>query len=312
MEITTKKILDFLKSKGIRYILHGDPQEHYTVASIFEPIPNGFYYFVGDRIPDTIEDSLILTDKLPESSSNVILVVKDDPQRVFYQLMESLYAEKPNGRISPTAVIHPEAEIGGNVQIDDYCVIGRARIGDNVIIKSHTVIEDNTEIGEGTVIENHSHIGARGMAWIWDKERTGRIILPQLGGVKIGKHCILGSHTVVVRGSLNEYTEIGDYSILAPGCRLGHGTKIGRYVHLANHIATGGNTVIGDYSFVGSSATFRPKVKIHPHTIVGSGAVVVKNTSGPGLTLIGVPAKETETKKQPAGMPKPKLTQFGN
>lgn len=134
-----------------------------------------------------------------------------------------------------------------------------------------------------------------------------KILQPQLGGVDIYENCFIGAGTIIVRGSLNENTRIGRNSLLAPGGRIGHGTQIGDFVHFANNVVTGGNTIIGDYSFVGSAAVFRPKIVIHPKTIVGAGSVVVKNTTKEGKTLLGIPAKEINTKVNPSGMPKPKL-----
>ena len=307
MKIRLKDILDFLEKNNIPFEITGKPYDTYRIASMFQPVEKGFYFFVAQEIPAGIKDSLILTNNnIEPGDNNVLLKIEKDPQMVYYSILSSLFEEKSTGVIQPTARIHPQAVIGDNVQIDDYCIIGKVQIEDNSIIKSHCVIEDNTYIGKNTLIENHSHIGARGMAWVWNEEGDKKIILPQLGGVHIENNCILGSNSIVVRGSLNEDTFIGAHSILAPGCRLGHGTRIGRYVHFANNVITGGNAGIGDYSFVGSSAVFRPKVKLHDNTVVGSGAVVVKNTTRPGMTLIGVPAKEMPTKENPAGMPKPK------
>jgi UDP-3-O-[3-hydroxymyristoyl] glucosamine N-acyltransferase len=307
MQISSKQILDFLNINNIHHYIYGKIGKEYTIASMFNPITNGFYFFNHKNIPDNINKSLILTNnKELISETNTILLINDNPQIIFYKIIDYYFKEKSNGIIQKTSIIHPEAKIGKNVQIDNYCIIGKCKIGDNSIIKSHCTIENNTTIGNNCIIENQSIIGARGMAWVWDEQQENKIILPQIGGVTIGNNTILGANTIVVRGSLNEDTHIGSNTIIAPGCRIGHGTKIGNYVHFANNIATGGNTVIGDYSFIGSSATFRPKVNIHPNTIVAAGAVVVKNTTQPAQTLMGVPASEFATKKQPAGMPKPK------
>jgi UDP-3-O-[3-hydroxymyristoyl] glucosamine N-acyltransferase len=307
MKIKADKILQWLKNNKISYKLTGIPKTDYTIASIFNPVDNGFYFLVGNNWPLKVKKSLILSNfELENYEENAVILIKENSQEIFYKLINHFFSEKSTGKIQNTAVIHPEAEIGKNVQIDNFCVIGRCKIGDNVIIRDHCIIEDNTQIGKNSVIDSHSVIGTRGMAWVWDSENDGRIILPQLGGVKIGEKSILGAHTTVVRGSLNEDTIIGNHVLMAPGCKIGHGTQIKDFVHLANNIATGGNTVIGSYSFIGSGVTFRPKTKIHPHTIVGAGAVVVKNTSRENLTLVGIPAKEILTKSNPSGMPKPK------
>ncbi len=308
MKITVDEILDFLKDNSINYKMNQilDNKE-FIIASIFEIISNGFYYFVGEELPKTVKDSLILTNKDVKNNmnNNYILKIDAEPQMVYYKLMNSMFAEKSNGVIKESVIIHPEAKIGKNVQIDDYCIIKKCIIEDNVIIKSHCVIEDNTVIKKNTIIENFSNIGARGMAWVWDGDKEDeKIILPQLGGVIIEENCILGANSIIVRGSLNENTIIGKGTIMAPGCKIGHGTKIGKLVHFANNIATGGNTIIGDYSFIGSGAITRPKVKLHNHTIVGAGAVVVKNTTQQHQTLAGVPAKIIKSKNNPSGIPK--------
>ncbi|MFT7155748.1 MAG: UDP-3-O-[3-hydroxymyristoyl] glucosamine N-acyltransferase [Parvicella sp.] len=309
--ILSKEIISFLKKESIHYECNEELLNKYTIASLFMPIENGFYFFVGEEVPDTVSKSAILLNR--SNSNNLkngnigIYLIDSDPQQVFYRLLSSVYKTQSNGIISDTAIIHPEAKIGKNVQIDDFVVVDRAVIEDNVIIRSHSFIHNNSIVRKNVTIENHSVIGAQGVAWIWDEQGTEKIIQPQLGGVDIGTNCFLGAGTILVRGSLNENSKIGKNTLLAPGCRIGHGTQIGEYVHFANNIITGGNTIIGNYCFVGSGAVFRSKVKIHANTIVGAGAVVVKNTTENGKTLIGIPAVEKETKEHPSGMPKPIL-----
>jgi len=309
-KILSKDIISFLEKESIPFECNQQLQNEYTIASLFMPIEYGFYFYLGDEVPDTISNSIVLLRKRKEnilSNNNVgIYLSEADPQRVFYRLLTSFYGTRSNGIISKTAIIHPEAKIGKNVQIDHFTVVDKAVIEDNVIIRSHCYIHDNSIIRQNVEIEPHSVIGAQGVAWIWDEKEIEKIVQPQLGGVEIEPNCFLGSNTIIVRGSLNENSKIGKNTLLAPGCRIGHGTQIGENVHFANNIITGGNTKIGNYCFVGSAAVFRPKVKIHEKTIIGAGAVIVKNTTKAGVTLIGVPAEEKETKEHPSGMPKPK------
>jgi UDP-3-O-[3-hydroxymyristoyl] glucosamine N-acyltransferase len=310
VSINSKDIVEFLQSEDIHLEWVNPRQDSYFVASIFYPVKQGFYFCCGQNIPDKITESLVLIEKgkvsYDENDNNSFLVLDTDPQAIYYSILNELFAQNSTGVLSSTAIIHPGAEIGKNVQIDHFCVIGECRIGDDSIIGSHTVIHDKSLIGRGTTIETHSAIGTPGVAWVWNAEETGKIVSPQLGGVIIGDNCFLGANTVVVRGSLNESTEIGHNSLLAPGSRIGHGTRIGAYVHFANSVATGGNTVIGNNCFVGSAAVFRPQIAIHDFTIVGAGAVVTKNTTRPGMTVMGVAASETKSKESPSGMPKPK------
>lgn len=308
--IALNTILKWFDSKQIEYqfVNPNSLNGNFTAASLFEPIKGGFYFFLGTSLPIEIKNSLILVTESFDcsDSNNAYLSISKDPQMVYYKILGEFFGTSSNGQISPTALIHPDAKIGKNVQIDHFCIIGNCEIGDNTKIASHCILHDNTVVGEEVTIECHSVIGTTGVAWTWNEDQTEKIVQPQLGGVHIGDYCFLAAQTIIVRGSLSESTKIGKNCLLAPGSRIGHGTKIGNYVHFANSIITGGNTVIGDYCFVGSAAVFRPKVKIHENTIVGAGTVVVKNTTRSGLTLMGVPAKETPTKANPSGMPKPK------
>lgn len=308
--IRTEAFIEFIKGKQLAYQITGETLDSYRLASLFGPIENGLYFFVGNSFDQDLNKSLVIIDprktRVKQSGNNAFLEIYTDPQLLFYEFVQSVYGRKSTGKIAPTAMVDPEATIGRNVQIDDYCIIGKCEIGDDVIVGSHTHIHEHTIIGKHTIIEPMSVLGAQGLAWIWNADATERIILPQLGGVKIGQSCLLAANTIIVRGSLSEYTVVGDRTFIAPGCRIGHGTIIGNDVHFANNIATGGNSIIGDNSFIGSGAVIGPKVKLDHSTIVGGGAVVVKSTSSPGLILAGVPAKEKPGRDHPHGMPKPK------
>lgn len=306
--ISSNELLSFLEDANIEFYLSGKIAEFYTIASIFETINKGLYYFVGDKFPRGISNSLILVsrDNHVQIGSNVAIYLSHDPKLVYYKFLSNKFQSISNGEISPHSIIDPNAKIGENVQIDPFSVIGNVRIGDNCIIRSHNYLHDNVVLGENVIIEQNCTIGATGVAWMWNQDESCKVVQPQLGGVEIGNNSFLGSNTIVVRGSLSEKTKIGTNTLIAPGCRFGHGSVIGNFVHIANSVVTGGNASMGDYTFLGSAAVLMPKVRIHDYTIVGAGAVVVKNTTKVGLTLVGVPAKERTTASTPSGMPKPK------
>jgi UDP-3-O-[3-hydroxymyristoyl] glucosamine N-acyltransferase len=312
MEINSQIIKNTLNKLEIDYTWNNYEDKIYMIASLFSPISSGFYFYTGEgNFNLNVKSSLIILDKNPagEKNTNQFIILKDkDPQQVFYLILSFLYNTLSTGVIASTSIISSNSFIGKNVQIDDFCIIEEnVRIEDGVIIGSHSKIHSNTTINRDSVLESACVIGTQGVAWVWSNDQTEKIVQPQLGGVFIDEKSFIGAGTIIVRGSLNENTKIGKNTLMAPGGRIGHGTKIGNFVHFANSIVTGGNTIIGDYSFVGSAAVFRPKVSIHAKTIVGAGSVVIKNTSGEGFTLMGVPAKQIETKANPSGMPKPKI-----
>ncbi|GGH46047.1 hypothetical protein IA57_09755 [Mangrovimonas yunxiaonensis] len=312
MKLDFKEIKEFLNKHAISFKCNDSIVGKYELASLFNPVDFGFYFFTGtDAKILQVNHSLFLVSNdfkvTMDCSNQYVYLLEHDPQHVYYLIMLEFFGTKSTGVIAATSRVDPEVKLGNNVQIDDFCVIEKdVIIGDNVIIGSHCKIHKNSVIRKNTILETMSVIGARGVAWVWDKNQEEKILQPQLGGVEIKENCFLGANTVIVRGSINEKTTIGASSYLAPGCRIGHGSILGNYVHLANNVITGGNTVIGDYSFVGSGVVFRPKIKIHAKTIVGVGAVIVKNTSEENKLLKGVPAQEYDIQNQMSGMPKPK------
>jgi UDP-3-O-[3-hydroxymyristoyl] glucosamine N-acyltransferase len=305
--IDVECFLSFLTSHDYYFLVDGDINDSYKIASIINPINTGFYFFSKVDFSLEVKNSLILVHKrtiYKKEYGNCFISVEVDPQIIYYRFLETLYGQKSDGFVSPSSKIDELSEIEKNVQIGNFSIIGKCTLEENVIIGHNCIIEDNSIIKRNTIIESGSIIGTQGVAWVWNEDETRKIRQPQIGGVVIEENCFLAANTIVVRGSLNEYTTIKNNTFIAPGCRIGHGTVIGMNTHFANNVVTGGNTVIGENSFVGSNATFRPKVRIHHSTIVGAGAVVVKNTSKAGITLVGVPAIEKETSSKPSGMPK--------
>jgi len=308
MKISFQEIIRFLDLNKVSYKLIGNPKENYKICSMFYPEPNGFYFLEGDSFSLHIKDSIILTTlEIKTDQSNALIIIEEGSQNTYYKLLDYYYREESTGIISESVKIHKEAILGKNVQIDVFVVLGKCKIDDNSIIKSHTVINDNVFIGKNTIIEPGCIIGATGMAWIWD-EKGERIRQPQLGGVLIEDNCFIGAQSVLVRGSLNENTIIGESTVIAPSARIGHGTQIGKKVHLANNVVLAGNANIGERSFLGSGCIISSNIKLPKNTIVGAGALVNKNFKEEDLTLIGVPAKVLWTKnyeQQSKGVPKP-------
>jgi len=242
-------------------------------------------YYVGDN-PEHVKHlkncKLFCKQKF-EGLNNVVQVIVKNPQLEFYRLSHQVkypYTFDKKSYIK-----------GDNCSIDPTAVIGDGVvIGDNVIIGPNSVVYSKTEVGNGTRIDANCSIGTEGMMWVWDG--ATKVFLRQLGGVKIGNNCIIGSNTSIVRGSANEYTTLKDNVNLAPGCCIGHGTKIGENVHFANNVTIGGSVKISNNCFLGCATIINPRIELQSDNIIlGAGSVVIKNIKDSGV-YIGIPAKK--------------------
>src|SRR5690554_7138479 len=227
MQISWNQIEVFLKEEHISFRqINSLSESSFRIASLFSPIDQGFYFYNGVKsFPEGIKDSVVLinSEQAINPFNTFIVVENQDVQLIYYKLLSAYFKQRSTGIINSLTEIDSKAQIGQNVQIDSFCSIGNAKIGNNCIIGSNCKIHDHVEIGDNTIIEAGSIIGTQGVAWIWADQNT-KIAQPQLGGVSIGKNCFLGANTIIVRGSLNEKTLIEDNVMMSPGCRLGHGT----------------------------------------------------------------------------------------
>jgi UDP-3-O-[3-hydroxymyristoyl] glucosamine N-acyltransferase len=257
-------------------------------------------YYVGDNYEHIkhLKNCILHCKQIFDGLENVEQIINEDPQLEFYKLshmVEDEYTFHPNGGIYHTGEgcdIHPSAVIGDGVVI-----------GDNVTIGPNTTIYAKTTIGNGTRIDSNCSIGTEGMMWVWNGD--SKVFLKQLGGVKIGENCIIGSNTSIVRGSANEYTILEDGVNMAPGCCIGHGTFIGRNTHFANNITIGGSVKISAYNFIGSAATITPRVSINAEDVVlGAGSLLNKDVDNSGV-YVGFPARKVkEVEGKLNGIPK--------
>ena len=305
--LTLEQALSALDRLGVDHEYIGPPQEIHRVCSLLNREPNGLYYYSGKdtAVIGTLMDSVVICDRsmaAPTGSCSCIAVT-EDPQVVFYRLCGALFDTRPAPGVHPTAIIHPDADIGNGVHIGPYSVIGRSTLGSGSLIHAHVVVMDGCTIGQRVIIEPNCCIGATGAVWIWGNEKE-RLTLPQLGGVFIGDDVFLSADVSVVRGLLNEDTTIGRGSVIAPGSKIGHSVVIEEDVHLANNVSIAGSARIGARCFLGSGCSIRSHAKLAPDTIVGLGAAVVRDVTRSGVTVAGVPAVELEDKAQRKGVPR--------
>lgn len=288
--LTLDAIESFLSKKNIEFTKRGELTSVDKFCSLKKIEPNGLYYVVGNLTRD-FQTSLILCDPTRDQfdQENSYIIV-ENPQLVFYQLMNE-FVPRQQGGINTSSTIDDNAVIADNVSIGANCVIGNAIIGKNSVIKANVVVHDGVTIGENCVISSSSVLGADGVAWIWDKENKVRVVQPQIGGVTLANNIYVGSNVTIVRGSVNEDTEIGEGTLIAHGSQLGHGVTIGRDVHIANNVAIAGNAIIQDRAFLGAGSVIVSQMSVAKDVVVGAGAVISRSINTEGITMIAMPAR---------------------
>lgn len=185
-------------------------------------------------------------------------------------------------------IIRENVEIGEHAVIGDFVIIGepprgkkggemRTIIGNNAIIRSHTVvyagnvIGDNFQTGHHVLIREENEIG---------------------NDVSIGTSSVV-EHHVKIGNRVRIHTQafVPEESVLEDGCWIGPNVALtnARYPLSRNvkqnlkgpHIKRGAK--------IGANATLLPGITIGENALVGAGAVVVRDVI-PGVVVAGCPA----------------------
>ena len=194
----------------------------------------------------------------------------------------------PN-QIASTALIHPNVTLGDNVTIEDFCIIGcppvgrkpgdlGVVIGDNAVIRSHTVIYAGNRIG------SNFHTGHK--ANLRELNEIGE-------NVSIGTLSVI-EHHVKIKDGVRIHTQVfvPEYCILEKSCWLGPNVVLTNAKYPLSEGAKNklNGVRVGRRVIIGANATILPGVIIGDETIVGAGALVTKDLQSGGV-YAGNPAR---------------------
>ena len=262
---------------------------------------------VNETTLDWINSSKANKQEIAEQSKARVLLVDESvapiagktfihvkkPKLVIAQIGNHFFVEPWQPDFHPTAIIHPEAQIGIDCYIGPYTIIGRAVIGDHTYVDSHVRIYDSVELGHDCLVKAGAVLGGAGFGYEKDEEGN-RFRFPQIGQLIIGDYVEIGSNTCIDRGALAD-TVIGDYTKINNLCHIAHNNKIGRNVMITGCVNISGSNIIDDYAWIAPNSSIRGWVHIGERATVGMGAVVVKDIPA-GETWVGNPARKLEKK----------------
>lgn len=246
-------------------------------------------------IPDTVET-------FPKPAIRV-----GNPRVAFTTLL-TLFTPKIDVQpgIHPAAVVSPTAKLGSNVSImahvviDEHVTIGdntiiyphtyigrEATIGTNSLIYSNVTVRENCHIGDRVIIQSGAVIGSDGFGFITVSGRHQKV--PQVGNVIIENDVEIGANTCVDRATTGSTI-------------VKQGTKIDNLVHLAHNVVVGENcffvaqTGIAGSTKIGNNVTFAGQSGSAGHITIGDNCVFAArsapiNDIPPNSFYAGFPAR---------------------
>lgn len=191
--------------------------------------------------------------------------------------------------IATSAIINDNVEIGSNVLIEDFVIIGapprgkepgelKTIIGDNATIRSHSIIYAGNTLGKNFQCGNQ--------AFLRESNKIG-------DDVSIGTGSVI-EHHVRIGNSVRIHTHvfIAEFSVLEDECWLGPNVVLTNAKHpkcpQVKQCLKG--AVIRRKAIIGANSTLLPDIEIGFHALIGAGSVVVSNI-GKNCVAVGNPAK---------------------
>lgn len=241
-----------------------------------------------------------------ESFRGLPVLIAENPHLAFVRAVEMFFTPyRPEPGIHPTAHIAESAELGAEVSVGAFSVIGeaakigdrtvifplvgiypRVTIGEGAIIHAHVSIREDVRIGNRVIIHNGAVIGADGFAYIRLADGTHRKI-PQKGTVVIEDDVEIGANAAIDRAALGE-TVIRRGAKIDNLVQVAHNVEVGEDSILAGQTGIAGSAKVGRGALLGGQVGVADHVRIGDHAVAAAKSGITKDVPA-GAFVSGSP-----------------------
>ncbi len=169
-------------------------------------------------------------------------------------------------RVHPTAIVDPRAELGQNVIVGPYAIVGAGvMLGDGCELSAHAVVEGPSRIGARNRFFPFSVTGAAAQ----HKRPQTRV-----SRLSMGDDNVVREHVTIHRGTEGNETRIGSNNLFMVGVHVAHDVALGSHCTLANGVQLAGHVGVEDHVTIGGLAAISQFVLVGESAFVAGGAMV--------------------------------------
>lgn len=195
--------------------------------------------------------------------------------------------------IHSSAVVDPTAQLGMDVDIGPYCVVGpNVKLAGGCKLHSHVVIEGHTVLGANCEVFPFASLGhiPQDMKYSGEESR-----------LEIGSDNIMREYVTMNPGTQGGglVTRVGSHCLFMAQAHVAHDCQIGDHVILVNGATLAGHCEVGDHAILGGLSAVHQFVRIGEHAFIGGmsgvendvipyGMVVGPRAALKGLNIVGI------------------------
>ena len=207
--------------------------------------------------------------------------------------------------IHPSAVVAGDAKLGAQVTVGPHCVIDSGavigdgtvlvaqcyvgsycEVGRNCLFYPHATLREYTRVGDRVILHNGAVIGSDGFGYVKESGHWKKV--PQVGIVVLGDDVEIGANTTIDRARFGE-------------TRIANGVKLDNLIQIAHNVTVGEDTAMAAQVGVSGSAHIGRRVQlggqvgVAGHLAIGDDAVVLAQSGvtkdiAPATIMFGTPA----------------------
>ena len=232
-----------------------------------------------------------------------------DPLAAFAAVVRQFrhnHAPAADGRIDPTASVHPTAKLGPGTTVGPFVAVGEGTtvgarchlhagvvvgrhctVGDDCTFYPHVVLYDDSVVGLRVTVHANTVLGADGFGY---RTQAGRHVkVPQLGSIEIGDDVDIGACATIDRGTFGP-TRIGAGTKIDNLVMIGHNCQIGRHNLLVGQVGMAGSCSTGDYVVMAGQVGVADHLHIGDRAVIGAQSGIMKDVPD-GSRMFGYPAR---------------------
>ncbi|MFP6581474.1 MAG: acyl-ACP--UDP-N-acetylglucosamine O-acyltransferase [Candidatus Hydrogenedentota bacterium] len=169
--------------------------------------------------------------------------------------------------IHETAIVHPDATLADDVEVQAYSIVGpQVTLGKGTVVGPHCVIEGNTQIGERNMFYSGSQIGVLSQDLKHGETLVGQTIIGNDNQFR--EHTSVSASTMEEDSDDHRVTSIGDACLFMANSHVAHDCHLGDNIIMANCVCLSGHVDVQDYVIIGGLSG------VHQFSVVGTMAFV--------------------------------------